>query len=443
MVRSRRRLVTGWALALGLAVAAAACSGSAAPAGSAGHAGAPAGTSATAPDVGTGVPGPDAAIPDGLLTPAQIRTAYDLPALYRQGIDGRGQTIVIVDPYGSPTITADLQKFDAAFGLPAPPSFRVIQPAGPVRPFTPTNNRLDSALETTLDVEWAHAIAPAASIVLAETPAAEIEGATGFAQIVQAEQYVIRHHLGGIISMSFGATEETFQSKAQLLGFRSAFELAAEPAYRVTLVAATGDEGAAGYTYSTKTIYRTRVVGWPASDPLVTAVGGTQLSLAGDGSRVSPDVAWSDSGGGLSSVFTRPAYQDGFVSQPMRAIPDISMDASPLSPAAIYIGLAQQHWQPAAGTSLATPLFAGIVALADQVAGHPLGLINPALYAMAKAHDRGIVDVVAGNNTFSSGQGSARITVPGFAAGPGYDMVTGLGTVDARYFVPELAAAAR
>lgn len=441
MLRSRRRCVAGWALALCLAVAGTACSGSA-PSGSAAHPRASAGQSATAPDVGTGVPGPDTPIPVGLLTPEQIRAAYDLPALYRQGIDGAGQTIVIVDPYGSPTITTDLTRFDAAFGLPAPPSFRLIEPAGPVPRFTPSNNRLGSALETTLDVEWAHVIAPAASIVLVETPAAEIEGATGFPQIVQAEQYAIRHHLGGVISMSFGATEQTFQSKAQLLGFRSAFELAAEPAYRVTLVAATGDQGAAGSTYSTKSIYRTRAVGWPASDPLVTAVGGTQLSLAGDGSRVRPDVAWADSGGGLSSVFARPAYQDGFVSQPMRAIPDISMDASPLSAAAIYIGLAQQPWQSAAGTSLATPLFAGIVALADQVAGHPLGLINPALYKMARAHDRGIVDVVSGSNTFSLGQGSARITVPGWTAGPGYDLVTGLGTVDARYFVPELAAAA-
>jgi subtilase family serine protease len=442
MLRLRRRHVAGWVLAVGLTVTGAACSGSSAPSSSGTHPRASAGHSATAPDVGSGVPGPGTAIPGSLLTPAQIRTAYDLPALYREGIDGKGQTIVIVDPYGSPTIAADLRQFDAGFGLPAPPSFRVIQPAGPVPPFTPSDSRLGSAVETTLDVEWAHVIAPGASIVLVETPAAEVEGATGFRQIVRAEQYVIRQHLGGVISMSFGATEQTFQSKAQLLGFRSAFELAAEPAYRVTLVAATGDQGAAGYTYSGNSIYHMPVVGWPASDPLVTAVGGTQLSLAGSGSRTGPDVGWSDSGGGLSSVFARPAYQDGVVSQPMRAIPDISMDGSPQSETAIYLSLAQLDWQPAAGTSLATPLFAGIVALADQVAGHPLGLINPALYKMAAAHDRGIVDVVSGNNTFTFGQGRARVTVRGWTAGPGYNLVTGLGTVDARYFVPELAKAA-
>ncbi len=391
------------------------------------------------PAVGAGTPAVGAGVPSGLLTPAQVRTAYDLGPLYSRGITGTGQTIVIVDPFGSPTIRPDLQQFDAAFGLPPPPSFRVIEPAGPVPAFRSNQVRLESALETSLDVEWAHAIAPAAGIVLVETPTAEIEGTSGFPQIVQAEQYVIRRHLGGVVSMSLGATEETFPAKSALLGLRSAFQLAAEPGYRITMVAATGDQGASGYTPSTKTIYPYRAVDWPASDPLVTAVGGTQLNLSAGGTRRAADVAWDDSGGGLSSVFAKPAYQDRVLAGQARGIPDISMNASCSSAAALYFSFYNgPRWAPGCGTSLAAPMFAAIVALADQVAGHPLGLINPALYRMAAAHDRGIVGIVSGDNSFSLG----RITVPGYRATRGYNLVTGLGTVDARYFVPELAAAA-
>jgi subtilase family serine protease len=377
-----------------------------------------------------------------VLTPAQIQRAYGLPPLYQKGIDGAGQTIVIIDPFGSPTIAADLRRFDAAFGLAGPPSFRVITPAGRVQASRLAGYRLGVAYETTLDVEWAHVMAPKASILLVETPAAEVEGATGFPQIVQALSYVIRRHLGDVISMSLAATEETFRSPAQLLSFRSAFMLAAEPAYRITLVAASGDWGASGPTYSATTYYPYPVVAWPASDPLVTAVGGTQLDLSASGTRRSPDIAWFGSGGGYSSVFGKPAYQDKAVTGTRRAIPDISMDASCQSSVAIYAGFAggRQHWSGICGTSLATPLFAGVVALADQVAGHPLGLINPALYQMAAAHDRGIVDITTGGNSVAFKHGP---TVSGYSAGPGYDLVTGVGTVDARYFVPELVAACR
>ena len=381
-------------------------------------------------------PGRAAAAPDlPGLTPAQLRTAYDLGPLLRRGINGRGQTIVIVDSFGSPTIARDLAVFDQRFGLPAPPSLRVIQPAGPVPAYRPTSSRTGEASETTLDVQAAHVMAPGASILLVETPTLEEEGRSGFPQIVTAEEYVIRHHLGGVISQSFGATEQTFRSAAALRQLRGPYLLAAKPAYRVTVLAATGDTGAAGLTYSTHSHFATPAVGWPASDPLVTAVGGTQLDLTPAGIRRRPDVAWSNSGGGRSAVFARPAYQDGvagIVGQD-RGIPDISMNAACASGMDTYGTFpgGPPGWSVTCGTSLATPLFAGIVALADQEAGHPLGLINPALYRMAAAHDPGIVDVRSGDNTFAS--------VPGFRARPGYDLVTGLGTVNAAYFVPELA----
>jgi subtilase family serine protease len=396
---------------------------------------------------------PSPAAPGGGLTPAQIRAAYGLPSLTDlnrpgplKGITGKGQTIVIVDSFGSPTIAKDLARFDRYFRLPAPPSFRVIQPAGKPPPYHAGNsNRSGWAAETTLDVEWSHVIAPGARIVLVETPTSENEGTTGFPQIVSAEKYVLRHKLGQVISQSFAATEQTFSAKsdyAAIRNLRSAYQLAA--ADHVTVLAATGDQGATSDKYNMVDEYTSPAVSWPATDPLVTAVGGTQLRLRRNGTRLSPDVAWNDSGGGRSIVFPRPSYQTSVQSMTgsHRGVPDISMDASCRSSVAIYgsfDGAGNEPWSTLCGTSLATPLFAGIVALADQYAGHPLGTINPAIYRIEARHERGIVDITKGNNTQTFTQGGRRYTVHGFSARKGYDLVTGVGTVDAAYFVPELA----
>jgi subtilase family serine protease len=382
-------------------------------------------------------------LPGGALTPGQIRAAYDTAPLFRRHVNGAGQTIVIVDSFGSPTIRPDLASFDRYFRLPPPPALRVIHPAGPVPRYQATPAQTGWAEETTLDVEWAHVMAPDASIVLVETPTSENEGTTGFPQIVAAEKYVLRHHLGQVISQSFAATEQTFPSRAALVRLRSAYVLAARD--RVTVLAASGDFGATGLTYNMQDYYTTRAVSWPATDPLVTAVGGTQLDLRASGARRQPDVAWNGSGGGRSIFFTRPPYQDGVrdLTGRDRGVPDISMDASCSSGVVIYAsfgGNGGDNWDSICGTSVATPLLAGLVALADQMAGHPLGLINSALYAMAAAHDRGIVDVTRGNNTATFTQDGRLYTVPGFTARRGYDLVSGVGTVNAAYFVPELAA---
>jgi subtilase family serine protease len=388
--------------------------------------------------------------PAGGLTPTQIRTAYDLGPLYKKGIDGAKQTIVIVDSFGSPTIASDLVHFDNFFGLPAPPSFRVIQPAGKVPAYHASNsNRSGWAAETTLDVEWSHVMAPGASIVLVETPTSENEGTTGFPQIVQAEKYVLRRKLGQVISQSFAATEQTFSSKsdyAAIRNLRGAYLLADRD--HVTVLAATGDEGVTSFMYNMVDEYTTPAVSWPATDPLVTAVGGTQLNLRAGGARKSPDVAWSDSGGGRSIVFGRPSYQNSVrgVTGPYRGVPDISMDASCSSGVAIYgsfYGSRTGEWSPICGTSLATPLFAGVVALAYQYAyqhhGHALGLINPAIYQIEAKHERGVVDITKGNNSQTVRNGGTPVAVKGFSALKGYDLVTGVGTVNAAYFVPELA----
>ena len=396
--------------------------------------------------------------------PAQIQQAYNLPRLYRQGITGRGQTIIIVDSFGSPTVRRDLSRFDRAAGLPAPPSLKIIQPAGKVPPYQPNADREGWAGETDLDVEYAHAIAPGASILLVETPTSEDEGTTGFPQIVAAEKYVISHHLGGVISQSFSATEQTFRSPRSLLRLRGAYLDAARQG--VTVLTASGDSGAADVRYNEVTYYLHPVTSWPDSDPLVTGVGGTQLHLNAMGDNVAPPTVWNDTysartnqfavgdfgpnplagGGGRSVVFPRPRFQNGVrdVVGDHRGVPDISMSGACNGAVDSYQSFGGQPagWYPTCGTSEATPEFAGIVALADQVAGHPLGVINGYLYRLAARHAPGIVDVVSGNNTVSFRQGGRLDTVTGYPARPGYDLASGVGTVNAPAFVRELAQAA-
>ena len=176
-------------------------------------------------------------------SPLQLQTAYDLKPLFKNGIDGAGQTIVIVDAYGSPTIQTDLDTFDAAFGIPDPPSLTVIQPAGAVPPYVENANREGWAGETDLDVEYAHSMAPGAAILLVETPKNENESTSGFPEIVKAETYVVDHHLGGVISQSFSATEESFPNATTLERLRSAYIDAAGQG--ITVLAASGDSGAA------------------------------------------------------------------------------------------------------------------------------------------------------------------------------------------------------
>ncbi len=388
--------------------------------------------------------------PVGGYTPAQLRAAYFENPLLRKGIDGRGTSIVIVDSFGSPTIGKDLVTFDRAFKLKAA-KLTIIHPAGPIPKFSASQTRLAWADETSLDVEWAHAMAPAAKIVLVETPVSENEGTSGFPQIVKSEKYVMAHHLGGVISQSFGATEETFP-KGTLRPLRGAYLEAAQPGHNVTVLSASGDGGATDLRTSMSSYYPRRVTSWPASDPLVTGVGGLDLTLNAKGQRLAPDRVWNDpgpppsaGGGGQSIVFSRPAFQNGVakVVGSHRGIPDVSLSASCGHPVDIYASFDGSGWNEICGTSEATPLFAGIIALADQEAGHPLGPIDGFLYQMAARHERGIVDITNGNNTVRVDQGGKEVTVPGWNAVAGYDLSSGIGTVSAKWFVPELVALAR
>src|ERR1051326_1430553 len=149
------------------------------------------------------------AAPGGCFSPEQIQTFYHLNPLYAQGFKGTGQTIVILDSFGSPTIKEDLQVFDKTFGLPDPPSFQVLYPLGPVNFDGSNGDEVGWAGETTLDVEWAHAIAPEANIVLLASPVSETEGVQGFPEFAKLSTYAMDHKLGNVVSMSFGATEPT------------------------------------------------------------------------------------------------------------------------------------------------------------------------------------------------------------------------------------------
>jgi subtilase family serine protease len=379
-------------------------------------------------------------------TPTQYRQAYDLNPPYRAGVTGKGRTIVIVDPFGSPTIQHDLDAYSAHFGMKS--THVDVVKWGKIPPFNPAEpQRAGWAGETTLDVDMAHAVAPDAHIVLVETGVAVTgSGPTGLPEMMNAEKSLIDRGVGDVITQSFGATENTFPGFrsgdfSSIQHLRYAFKDAAK--HGVTVLAASGDSGATNTTADGDSDYPYKVNAWPSSDPLVTSVGGTQLHLDDDGDRIAPDSVYNDDGaggGGKSHVFARPSYQDGVkqVVGDRRGTPDISMSAAVNGGAWVYSSYDPKAvgWEVYVGTSEASPLFAGIVALADQVAGHRLGDIHQALYALyaqsAQNPSTGIVDVRDGTNNSYAG-------VTGYTAVKGYDMATGVGTIDAARFVPALA----
>jgi subtilase family serine protease len=368
-------------------------------------------------------------------SPQDIQTAYGVNNLLNRGDNGRGETIVIIDSYGSPTITADLASFDAGFGLPAPPSFRILSPLGTV-PYDPTTypDEPDWAAETTLDVEWSHAMAPDASIVLLTSPVDETEGVQGLPQFDQLENYALDHHLGQVISQSWGATENTLFNAAgqQVINdFEATYARAA--ASGVTVFASAGDAGNANVETDGSTIYPFSTVNFPASSPLVTAVGGTTLTTDTSGNYQSETVWNSDggaTGGGVSQHFAEPLYQrflpasDQSLLGGHRGLPDISWNADPNTPVLVYLsflGASETGYFFIGGTSEGSPQWAGLTADLNQLAGHPVGFLNPYLYALGAA-GVGFHDVTIGNNGLDG--------IPGYSATPGWDAATGWGSPD-------------
>jgi subtilase family serine protease len=392
-------------------------------------------------------------------SPIQLRAAYNLNPLYRKGLTGKGMTIAVVDSFGDPQVAQNLAKFDKAYGIPAPPSLKIITPAGKLPKFDPTNSDMSGwAGETDLDVQYAHAMAPGAKILVVATPVSETEGTVGLPQIVKAENYVIKYHLADVISQSFGATEQTFPSKKSVYNLRSAFKAART--YGVTVLGSSGDAGATDSDSVKGDSYYTHpVTSWPASDPLVTAVGGLQYFLNAKGQSTKAPAVWNDDailggptagGGGKSIFFPRPWWQTSVKARVgnQRGVPDISLSAAVNGGAIVYVGTDASGGQPAGftfygGTSESSPSFAGVVAIADQLAGHSLGFLNVALYKMNMQHAAGIVDITHGTNTVTFMQAGKKQTVVGWNAARGYDLASGIGGINAAKFVPELVQAAR
>jgi subtilase family serine protease len=378
-------------------------------------------------------------------SPQEIRRAYGVTPLIQQGYTGKGQTIVIIDSFGSPTIRRDLKVFDQGYGLPDPPSFKILAPLGTIQ-FNPNNSDMVNwAFETTLDVDWAHAMAPDANIVLMTSPVSETEGVQGMPEFLYLEQYAYKHHLGQIISQSWGATENTLFTpggRQVLNSFNSFYKLATEAGWSV--FASSGDSGAAnvdinGHFYPFPTVI------FPASSPYVTAVGGTSLYANTQG-VYDHETVWNNSigasGGGISQYFKEPSYQRNNLPSSVQAqlhgyrgIPDISWNADPETSILVYIsflGGSNNGFYFIGGTSEGSPQWAGITADADQWAGHSLGLLNPALYRLgnSNAYKESFHDITVGNNSFAG--------VPGYDAMPGWDLATGLGTPKAANLLSEL-----
>jgi subtilase family serine protease len=400
--------------------------------------------------------------------PQDMRNQYDFNPTYAPGNGdaGAGQTIVIFDSFGSPTIQQDLATFDTSYGINAPPSFKVYQPEGNVtysylhdgaasgKSFQ-DKTEINWGYESTLDVEWAHAMAPNANIALVETPTAETEGVDGLQNLENAQQWALNNHIGTIWSDSFAATEQTFENPSVVQRMNQLYHTAASDG--ISAFFATGDLGAANYNKTCTgaspkcSIYSYATVNFPSSSPDVVSVGGTQIPDAPVSSTepallgYNPEQNWNDGygsgGGGFSTVFPKPYYQTGITDPTgMRGLPDISYNAALISSILIYESFdpAGAGWVPIGGTSAAAPQWAAIDAIANNANitqnGAALGFLTPRLYQVYDnaADGSAFHDILTTNNSFAG--------VKGYNAGPGWDPTTGIGTPDVNNLVQALKA---
>lgn len=401
--------------------------------------------------------------------PSFISTAYNFPS----NLDGTRQTILIVDAYGSPTIESDLILFDEVFGIAPPPSFTIFCPEG-CPPYN-ANDKLHGeagwSIETSLDVEYAHAMAPGANIVLVVAASN-----TGDA-INVAEAKAIAKYPGSIMSQSFGSGEFGIHGNNVQVAQAHKNYVAAQAA-GITVLASAGDDGAANaFMVGLKPIIGTVAnASFPSSDPLVLAAGGSMgnpypasfscavsavcstglVTVSGpcDSQSVSdctpvgyggeqvwnePDFApGSTTGGAPSLLFGVPSYQDG-LGLASRTTPDVSYNAA-INGGVLVVNsavLGEPVFFIVGGTSAASPQWAAIIALANQSAGQPLGFVNPAIYKLAQsaAYANDFHDIQTGNNVMAG-------TSVGFSAGTGWDDASGWGTPNVANLVPDLVACA-
>jgi subtilase family serine protease len=397
--------------------------------------------------------------------PYQMRHAYNIDTLLNAGYDGRRKTIVIVDAFQSPNIVAQLNVWNTFYGLPSlnglggafNPSlgtFTQVAPDG-LTPFVKGDGNMTGwAEEISLDVLWAHAIAPGANIVL-------VLAKSNFdTDILSATKYAVDHNLGDVISQSFGENESCVDPTL-LAQQHQVFADATRKG--ITLFASSGDEGAAQFTCDGNSWVK--AASSPASDPLVSAVGGTELTAAkycltslGCNPATNPapgtyqsEIAWNEgppfgdfqaffdstiaTGGGFSVLYDEPSYQQGTIhGGKQRGVPDVSYNAAVLHGVLTYLDIpgVPVGFYRFGGTSAGSPQWAAILAIADQKAGNNLGFINKALYHIGQAqkhYSASFHDVTSGNNSAAEFDSSNNlVTVEGFIAGPGWDATTGLGS---------------
>jgi subtilase family serine protease len=313
-------------------------------------------------------------------------------------------------------------------------------------PFNPDNGtQVGWAAETTLDVEWAHAMAPDANIVLLTSPVAETQGVQGMPEFLYLETYALAHNLGKIISQSWGTTENTLFTPAGqkvFANFEAFYQSAAQQ--NVTVLASAGDSGSSNVELNGTTYYPFPTVGFPASSPFVTAVGGTSLFATESGNRQF-EITWIGSGGGVSQQFVEPQYQNLLpapvqqILENHRGLPDVAYNADPNTSIFIYLsflGSSSAGYYFIGGTSEGSPQWAGIIADANQLAGHPLGFLNPKLYAIGA---NGMQSQLFNDITFGSNAANGFNGIPGYSATVGWDFTTGWGTPKVGNLVWELA----
>jgi subtilase family serine protease len=389
-------------------------------------------------------------------TPQQLRVAYGITPLLDRGINGRGETVVLPELAESrlnpPEVTdmrQDMAAFDRLFHLPAARMRVVTTLAGAGSPWLAFG-------EEALDVEMVHALAPDATLVILLLPSTSLDN-TKNAVAAAVASLRLGSTEGGVMSISAAGQigGEHCVSRAQADSVNAA--LAAAAGRHVTVVAASGDIGAVaepcdvyGALTGAATFTPVKEVNLLASDPLVLGAGGTSLTASHTTGAWQGETAWGlpygdpgsafqASGGGFSHLFSRPGYQDGVPGiGATRGVPDVSADASGHTGMAIVLSdEGTTMIRNSGGTSASAPIWAALIALADQYAGRHLGLVNPVIYQIAGGpqYHRAFHDVTTGNNTVQF----PPKTITGYQAAPGWDPVTGWGSPDAQALIPLLA----
>ncbi len=392
-------------------------------------------------------------------TPAQLQVAYGIKPLLDRGIDGRGETVVLPelaemqpDPPSVTDLRQDMAAFDGLFHLPAARMRVVAALAGASSPWLAFG-------EEVLDAEVVHAVAPDATLVILLLPSASLDNTPNAVAAAVAELR-LGPTLGSVMSISAAGQigGEHCVSHAQAGSVNAALQAATGRG--MTVVAASGDIGAAAYQcdlYSALTgtapTAPAKGVLLLASDPLVLSSGGTSLTASHATGAWNSETAWGlasgspgnqggsfqAAGGGFSQLFARPVYQAGLPgTSTTRGVPDVSADASDRTGVAVVFrsgtgDTVQSH----GGTSASAPIWAALIALADQYAGHHLGFVNPAIYQIAHSphYHQAFHDITTGNNTVRF----PPTTITGYQAAPGWDPVTGWGSPNAQVLIPLLA----